>query len=1477
MWNDPLNALDNHLKTSHTLRIESLVVGEWNMNDFANIDDYGVYRNRPSDPTSPHYRARPDYDKLDPSDSFIDADQSAFNFSDFVDSDGSPVFKQVIDVDRKLIFDLEECFAPFRPRSGINKAMYFDNAYFEDFTTARRPRFYICSRDDKFKYWNSFRQQMIDGTYTEVGVSRRVNPSGYDSSIGYIIDDTAPFAVYDSTVPANRIIVKMQTQLADATYDTRRDYTDAIVGDPFSEESESTIPKRWRIEYLRGTDWIPAIEFDENSTRADGTSIVPWDGYVEVNYGVIPPSQFRLNFNLVDYLDDENLLPARGLTDGEAYVVGFSNGEGTLYCWDFDEDDWYTESVSYGFFLSETDDTKRIALPRTLVNPRSFTVDGKTHYTDFAYVDGLRVVVDTMAGPDKTFNLIELSPRLRVDLTQYATAYSMVKTIANDSAGIPVGGLLASNGDIQLLDHDGAFLSSNTSSIVSQYLKPNIKFEFYQAILEVDGYDKFIPVKTMYAEFFPEPVQAGSEVSIPLRDAFFLLEQEAPQMFLTDITLTGAVSILLDNIGYSNYIFKGFDDIVSNLADDRALLAQQLRDELITIEEYDEKMAALADNEEYYSSYADPVIPYFFVPPDSSVAQILVQLALSCQAAMFFDEYNNFVVMPKEHILPEQDKRSVDFELYGQETGDYLPNIINIQDSATPVINSGAINYTVRYVQKSYSTLGQSLYVDEDRNYTYKPVLLWEVPAQNDTKTVNEASKSSSGYALSAAALNTNLSASVPYVVDNAIINNTIDLGESVYWLGRFQGYLYANGEIIRYDAVEYDVAGTGKVWITSNQEYQKYFAKLPFNGKIFPTGNVRIWCEPYYTEFSGAPETSGLDRNVTYKDGPVERHGRGQFGTEVTDHQAGINPYWYDDANVRGCKMESSYLFSTVPTERITYPAEGAVGNAAGVSNDIAKLSKRGGIIKNFMRRIIPSDTPTPPRVTSPGSVQASALVFTGPDQEPSANAINDRDLITYVHKDIDGAYKHFGTRMRLIGRLKINGKFQEPTNSFEMFALQPTGAASTLSIEGGSGGIGVGVNPNTNCGYYFEIAALTVDNVSDYISTGSDSVIHNVMFYKVVPDASGKAIPKKLWGGLANILVDDGVFVGMDRLGQEDNPTVYDLAVEYENIGSIRRFYLYINNAQVAYVDDPNPLPQYTGSCLFIRGTTEAMFENFYALQDVLAKNSDGTVVSRVSSAFGDDEISTSETLNKYSLPGFVKSTYLTGAGPSSSPDYRIYFEEFGTIMREVGYFNIRYDQAYPAFSAKIAKTFTNQRGYAVSNFYAGSYGAEFLVFNTTDKTIKLDETTGNYLRILGVTFTQATQETLTVDDYMKSRSNLSNPERVSGAIKSPVEAEKVYDTIKKSRAKYGIKDYSLDSWYIQTYDHARDLMGWIIGKTINPRKTYTIGAFGVPTLQLGDIVTIDYDAGGIEPTSRFVVFEISHNRSVEGIQTALRVVEV
>jgi hypothetical protein len=228
-------------------------------------------------------------------------------------------------------------------------------------------------------------------------------------------------------------------------------------------------------------------------------------------------------------------------------------------------------------------------------------------------------------------------------------------------------------------------------------------------------------------------------------------------------------------------------------------------------------------------------------------------------------------------------------------------------------------------------------------------------------------------------------------------------------------------------------------------------------------------------------------------------------------------------------------------------------------------------------------------------------------------------------------------------------------------------------------------------------------------------------------------------------------------------------------------------------------------------------------------------------------------------------------------------MYFEEFGSIMREAAYMKIRYDKAYPALYAKISPTYSNVKGYTVSGFQAGAYGAEFIIFNSTDTALSLDESTGNYLRIQGVTFTQESNHELSVDEYFSKNSDFSNPNigTSGGIVESPLKVKKDYEDIKNSRITYGKKEFSISAPYIQTQDDANDLMGWIISKTMKPRKSIGLKIFGLPTLQLGDIVKVNYsdseNVDVISKDSRFVVYNISTSRSFEGPQTEVFLSEV
>jgi hypothetical protein len=1431
--------LKNHFETSATIQTQSLVLAEWNMNMPDNIYKLGNYRYRSQEQNSQFLTLLNTFDNADTGNFYTGATDADIVIDGGFENNGTPQLFTSTKEKLKLLYSLEDCVKPFRPRSGINKATFFNGKYLSNSGSnlARRPRYYMPSRYDQFKYWTSFR--------TESGTERGI--ANITVNGNYYIDDAVPFVVYKENVPANRIVVKMQTNVGDVDLGTFTDISKTFA-DPFYGDSNRTTPTRWRIQYLDANNWTDAYIFNENDLREDGTQIVKHDGYVELQYGLTNiPDKFKDTFVFAETFASATLLPDQSI-NGYAYLVIENNEEvGEFNVWNGITNEYETFTPAYGWILGNEEINNKTTFVKDLTNPAYFKegTNGSIVYREFKNIRGIRVVVERMNKFESTFDLIEMSPRLVVDISDKVIEYNVKKILSDlGNSALPVGQLLASTGSLSLFDDDQAFNDNNSTSIVKDYIRKNIKFNFYEKILNVEGFDYWVPIKTLYSDGFPQADITAGTLQLQLRDFYFFLESmPAPRMLTTETSLSYAISLLLDYVGFSNYVF------------------------------YRE------------ANEPEPIIPFFFIAPDQTVAEVLNQLAVSTQSAMFFDEYNNFVMMSKNYMLPTlrepnmllsgSSNQSKDGIIENQTSG-VLPSIISIASEDKKVYNNGKINYTSRYIQRSYGSIRQSSMIDKEKTWIYKPALLWEVSGTDSTKTINEVASKQGKYVLGAMPLNSDLPAVAPTVVNHNVINNIMDLGENVYWLTRYQGYFYSNGEIIKYDAAEFSITGIGNVWITSNQDYQNYFKSIPFNGKIYPTGLIRIYTVPYYETVDGI---------TRLQNGSVSEHGRGQFGTEITEHTAGINSYWSNNNYVKGCEMQSKYLFATTLLEDISLPAT-TVG-AAGINNTKARQASRGGTIKNFMSSSHITETAVNNNLsTQSGTVQSSALVINGPSFTTTETPIN---LVSYVYKELNNAYKHFGTRVRIIGKIENNeNRSQTPTGSVTYYQVPGVQPDQNVSIGGGSGGMAVLLNPETNNGYYFEIVALTEENINSYLKLDnqgqSDISINNVVFYKIKKDSSNNdAIPIKLWGGLSKIIVDDGRFTGQYRTTGEENPTVYDLAIEYEDIGKIRRFYLYINNKLIQVVDDSDPLPTYNNMATFVRGSSRCMFENIYALSENYSQNTVFTVGETISSAFGDKVIDADESFRKYGMSGIVKSTYLSGISSQQPPKYNMYFEEFGSIMRECSYFDIKYDRAYPALYAQLSPTFNRIKGYTASGFYADSYGAEFLIFNSTDTALNLDETTGNYLRIQGITFTQDTTHELTVDDYFKKKGNLSSPELTgSSLITSSLVLKEKFDKIKLSRMIYGNNEFTLQTPYIQTQDDAESLMGWLTDKLMEPKKSIGIKIFANPTIQLGDIVNINYkNSDGIDLVtsdgSKFVVYNIDYTRKINGPDMTLYLAEV
>lgn len=1503
------DVVKNHLLTSATVRSNAKLIAEWNLNSLENIKQVGNYRYRPLDGVSGKYGSLPSFfDELDEGNFYTGATDSDIVLDGGVSDTQEPILLMQSKEKEKLLYSLEDCFGRFRPRSGINKVRYGLTKYLHHSNPdmAQRPRYYMASRDDKFKYWSSYRFE----NGIEYGVA---NASSFGTNH---INDAAPFVVYKEQIATNKIVLKMQTNVGDVDLSPMYDLN-GVTTDPFYGLENQTTPSKWHVDVLIRNKWQTIASFNPQDLREDGSPIVGSDGYVEISYGVIVPREHSKIFFHSGTLGSDLALP-KSASQGEAFLVKTNTNQvGLYYIWV--NGGYQTFVPSYGWKLSEQDITQSSDMVTNLGDPDYyFEPNNKNQvYREAVYIEGIRVGVERMNKFGCTFDLIEMSPRLVADITDITSEYSISK-IASDlgNAGMPVGQLLASTGSISLFDVDQAFNSQNALSLITFPSLKNMQLKVYEQI-EIDGVLYYVPIKTLYADTFPQTESKSMSVSMELRDLYFYLESmQAPELFVTNVSLSYAVSTLLDYIGFSNYTFKRVDGEIED------------------------------------------IIPFFYTTPDKSIAEVLQDLATSTQSSMFFDEYNNFVVMSRNYMMASSTQRQTDMTLIGtrdfEHNGVYqnqnleaeLANIIEIASQTDEIYNDGNIEYAVKYIQKSQADSSQTYQLDSEKTWLYKPVLLWQSSGEQNIKAQNEQTSTQNAYSLAAIPLKSDLSDAVPYVSGGVVLGNIIDLGEAVYWLGRYNGYFYANGEVIRFDAIEYSIPGiVNTVWITSVDEYQNYFSKIPFRGKMYPTGRVRIYSEPNYIEQNG---------QVVLQEGAVVKHGRGQFGTTVAYHTAGIALEWVNGSRVKGISMNAKFLFgvgnlteeetiaevleltseqttlrNTILLNKATIknyndrlswlkaallntPSDsGIVAQIADLNSEIstlqtttstqikqlaealatsnkvlnneasisqAKRSEVTGKILNFLSYSYGTEDPSNRKLsTETEMVQASALIVSGAGmQDSNYSPLNH---ITYVHTEqpvtsgsvstTSTAHTHFGTRMRIVGKvLSSSDTPQTATGAMPYVTVETDTPEDKPNITGGSGGISGLLNASTGEGYYYEIVALDTDNTEKY-------GFGNVFFYKLVSGGSSStsyAVPELLWRGIANITVDTGNFTGQGRIFAQEYQTVYDLAFEYvDNVDKTRTFYLYLNGTQIGTVVDTSPITAGHNSALFVRGTSKCMFENIYSMSNNYADSPATKLDPVINSAFGTDSVNINDSFNKYSLSGLVQSSYLSSISPSGTPAYNIYYDEFGTIMREAAYLNVKYDKAYPALYSRIIPTLSSLKTYTVSSFFGGAYSAEFLIFNTTDTAIALDNNTNSSLAIQGITMTQSNNNKLTVDEFFSKKSDFSNPVVENGAVvSSTVYSKQQYQDIKNSRATYGRNEFSLSAPYIQSRDSANAIMSWLSNKIMKPRKSIGVSVFPMPTLQLGDIVQIDYQSNNVfqvPPDSRFVVYQIDYARTSDG----------
>ena len=1043
-----------------------------------------------------------------------------------------------------------------------------------------------------------------------------------------------------------------------------------------------------------------------------------------------------------------------------------------------------------------------------------------TSVSDVEQIKGIRFSAQKMSVSNATLDIIEISPRLVIDMTQYTSAFSMSTSIGDDTLGLPVGSVVSTKGRISFFNDDNLVSDKNIDSKLYGILKPNVKFTILNQITDSLNATYYIPIKIMYSNSWNENSDWTTEVE--LEDYMkFLNELQAPDMLLGSTNGfygSSVIKILLDNVGFTRFNF-----------------------------------IKTADTFQYL--HEDTRMDFFYCSKEQSLSEVLNDIAKSLQFSLFFDQYGNLTAMTKEAVTQKKD--SFNYWLVGDYknltntdaeylslNNNYSSNLINFDDSIVSPITSGEVEYERLGIPKISSIyLNEALKTDDvlslddkasgkisnygyseialNRSLTYYPQEVWSIKNNED------------GY-LSAGVLLSNITENKPstYLPDSdgspisyitasnkndairlAFNSLTIEQKKSAeivmseYALTtsfsqKYSGYVIIDSEIIKYNGIKYQVtkpnyAQTLKIYF-SDDEKQADVASAGSGASFIPVSLI----VDLDMQVKSTPDLTTTGYRFYCKG-----DGRGSENTSAISHSSAI------DTSNNGWTEFSSALYDAASSQTLLKPkfsllTDTGVNKSTNTFNPFLVACGYGKLI-------------------GPPSNKAGTV-------SSAASESNDVLISNFGQKYISGVKKTFkytpktiGTRMcLLIDTLEDS----EKTNSK-------------------IGGIGFYLSSSSvgTTGYFLEMSSFgTAYDVNK-------DTYPSIILYKVT-NVSGVITPTRLGAASAFIIPTDERIPTADEVAQQSNSKVSTVNLDILINGS--EIAVFFQGKLLFKVNDTSPITPTNNVGMFVRDDADAIFDYIYGSPEV-----DTALSVLLDADTGND------------VPG-LDTTRLTqrkffSAYGSRFIDTSHDFEDFGNVVREARKFDVRF--ANPAFSAQLIELSRINPDYSIAKFKSSSYGASFWVYNTSGSDVLIGNASGSQasvafpIMISGMILSSMSKDKVDIGGYL-------------GDTDSDI---RLNDTLEQNKKLYGEQSINISGKYITNRKVAEDLAEWISKNASQEKLSINVDIFPNPLLQLGDVVKVFYKQKGYSidqsGDKSFIIAGIDYGVQEDGIDMKLQLREM
>jgi hypothetical protein len=367
----------------------------------------------------------------------------------------------------------------------------------------------------------------------------------------------------------------------------------------------------------------------------------------------------------------------------------------------------------------------------------------------------------------------------------------------------------------------------------------------------------------------------------------------------------------------------------------------------------------------------------------------------------------------------------------------------------------------------------------------------------------------------------------------------------------------------------------------------------------------------------------------------------------------------------------------------------------------------------------------------------------------------------------------------------------------------------ASTLSNLRSGGGIGFFTNSTGTNGYYIELQTDQSQSNDKDKSLKIYKIVNTKRIY--LTDSQDKDSGRLLGGVLTSTLYK------------------LDVDVNVSTTAGIVVIDVYVNNFKISAVDTTVPNTTDPKKTIISPTSNIALFSKLHttAFDYVYANPVSATQITDTSSRKIYDGQYSSSTID-FTFGEKVAQNF-------NSPDNKVSFiEEFGKTVREIRHVKANFAQsaAIPLYASTGINKFATILGSKFSN-----HTAEIFVINNASSFIPLSVGNEQQFFVLGNYIDNGSQHEYT-------------------------------ETVDESSA---LEPATFQSMWIQSESDAKALYGWIKNQWSKQQQSINMEIFGNPSIEVGDIITINYPKNDLDGTKKFLVTNVGTSFD-EGVSTSI-----